>query len=111
MLQIGTDIKDGKCSWLALQALEMSRERVPLPAECSISPLGAGEVMKQHYGKPSAASVQAVQDLFDQLQLRSFYSEYSERVHEQLISASRDVLGVSPEAFLQLLRKIHRRNQ
>ncbi|CAG9865009.1 unnamed protein product [Phyllotreta striolata] len=96
--KIGTDIKDGKCSWLAVLALQRAT-----PAQ--------RKVMDEHYGKDNDESVRIVKNLFEELGLPATFAVYEEesfnitRTHIQQISK-----GLPHDLFFKILRKFYKRD-
>nr|CAH7744755.1 unnamed protein product [Callosobruchus chinensis] len=94
----GTDIKEGKCSWLAVVALQRAT-----PAQ--------RKIMEEHYGKDDEKSIQMVKDLYQELNLPHIYATYEEesynriRTHIQQISK-----GLPHELFFKLLKKVYKRD-
>jgi len=94
----GTDIKDHKCSWLVVQALE----RVT-PEQRTI--------LEEHYGKDEPEHQQRVKDLYKELNLEAVYlkqEEESKQRIEQLIQDNAAILP--PGVFRPILAKIHNRD-
>nr|CAI5863586.1 unnamed protein product [Callosobruchus analis] len=92
------DIREGKCSWLAVVALQRAT-----PAQ--------RKIMEEHYGKDDEKSVQMVKDLYLALNLPHIYATYEEesynriRTHIQQISK-----GLPHELFFKLLKKLYKRD-
>lgn len=96
--KIGTDIQDSKCSWLVVQALARAS-----PAQ--------RETLKQHYGKSAAASVAAVKQLYDDLDLRAVYHAYEDATYAQLTAEIAQVTRMPSEVFTMLVSKIFKRTK
>ena len=98
--KIGTDIVDGKCSWLVVQAL---------------SAAGADEraVLEAHYAKKDAKSEEKVKALFEKLNLSKKYAEFELQSQEEIRAMIERHFGTSEsvpkEVFLSLLQKISKR--
>ncbi|CAH1956272.1 unnamed protein product [Acanthoscelides obtectus] len=94
----GTDIQEGKCSWLAVVALQRATS-------------AQRKIMEEHYGKPDEKSIQLIKDLYLELNLPATYATYEEecfnriRTHIQQISK-----GLPHELFFKLLNKIYKRS-
>nr|AAX55631.1 farnesyl diphosphate synthase [Ips pini] len=77
--KLGTDIQDGKCSWLAVMALQRST-----PAQ--------RKIMEEHYGRSEPESVAIIKQLYEDLTLPNTYAIYEEesfniiKTHIQQIS-------------------------
>jgi farnesyl diphosphate synthase len=96
--KIGTDIQDGKCSWLAVVAMQRaSDEQKKLMQEC--------------YGHKDEAKVAKVKELYNELGLVNTYSIYEEdsynmiRTHIQQVSR-----GLPTALFFKIMDKIYRRD-
>lgn len=95
----GTDIKDGKCTWLAVVAFQRAS-----PAQQAI--------LMECYGKDDDEKVAAVKDVFTQIGLQSIYHAYEEETYN-LINRQIQQLsaGLPHELFLTLLHKLHGRKK
>lgn len=97
--KIGTDIEDGKCSWLAVVALQRAT-----PSQRAL--------LEQCYGYNDPEKVAAVKQVYQQLGLPQIYSRYEEdsynliSTHIQQLSTTR---GLHHELFFKVLEKIYRR--
>lgn len=93
----GTDIQEGKCTWLAVVALQRAS-----PSQ--------RRILEENYGRPDADAVSAVRHLYEELSLPNTYSIYEEesfniiRTHIQQISK-----GLPHKLFFKFLEKIYRR--
>jgi len=96
--KVGTDIQDGKCSWLAVVALQRCTPQ-------------QRKVMEECYGSDDPEKVNAVKDVYNQINLPHIYSTYEEdsynliTTHIQQLSA-----GLNHELFFKLLDKIYKRD-
>ncbi|GAB0092350.1 hypothetical protein DMENIID0001_073400 [Sergentomyia squamirostris] len=70
---IGTDIKEGKCTWLSVKCLERA------------SPVQT-EHFKHYYGKNNQESVDKVRQLYIDLKLPELYHKYTSDLHSSLLS-------------------------
>ena len=104
--KVGTDIQDGKCSWLVVQAKRLS----------SASQL---EVLRANYGRNRPECIAAVKALYADLELQKLYDDYEAKVYAELcdtIGGGADSGDVAlPETLqaplLGLLNKIHKRKK
>lgn len=95
--KIGTDIQDGKCSWLVVQALQ----RATSDADRAL--------ITEHYAKDNADSIGKIKDLYKQLDLERVFREYEDASYAK-IKAMIDEQTVVPAAvFTGLLAKIYKR--
>lgn len=99
--KIGTDIRDGKCSWLANQALNRCNPQ-------------QRQVLEENYGRKDDQCEAKVKKLFDELQLDKAYAEYEQdRVKElnEKIAAVDKSEGLEKSVFEEFLRKIYKRSK
>ncbi|XP_039275971.1 farnesyl pyrophosphate synthase [Nilaparvata lugens] len=95
--KIGTDIQDGKCSWLVVVALQRATPQQK-------------KIIKECYGCSDLEKVQRIKHLYEELGLPATFATYEEesynliQTHIQQISA-----GLSHDLFFTLLEKIYRR--
>ena len=97
--KIGTDIVDGKCSWLVVKALALRDPRVEA-------------IIREHYGrKDSPASEQLIKDLYKELDLPAAYAQ-AELDAERAFNASLDSFdGPLASALRFLAARIFRRQK
>ena len=76
--KIGTDIEEGKCSWLYLKALDLLAQEnsQDLP------------VLKDNYGKRDPKCVQVVKKIYADLRLDKHFKEYEEKVKIEIMDFS-----------------------
>nr|XP_023022494.1 farnesyl pyrophosphate synthase-like isoform X1 [Leptinotarsa decemlineata] len=66
--KIGTDIREGKFSWLAIRTLEKASDRQKI-------------LMKENYGKDNDNSYQIIRNLYDEMNLKEEYKRYKEQTY------------------------------
>lgn len=95
--KVGTDIKDGKCTWLAIVAYQRASPSQRL-------------ILEECYGKDDDEKVAAVKEVYTQIGLPSIYHAYEEET-QNLINRQIQQLsaGLPHELFLALLNKLHGR--
>lgn len=95
--KIGTDIKDAKCSWLAVVALQRA---TPVQRQ----------IMEEHYGKPEPESIESIKKLYEELNIPATYAAYQEdtfnifRTHIQQTSK-----GLPHDLFFRLMKTFYKR--
>ena len=95
--KVGRDIQEGKCSWLAVVALQRANPSQRL-------------IMEECYGCSEADKVARVKELYEDLGVPATYSVYEEesynliRTHIQQVSR-----GLPVELFFKFLDKIYKR--
>jgi farnesyl diphosphate synthase len=94
----GNDIREGKCSWLAVVALQRAT-----PAQ--------RKIMEENYGRPDPEAEKIIRNLYEELSLPNTYSIYEEesfniiRTHIHQISK-----GLPHKLFFKMMEKIYRRD-
>jgi len=93
----GTDIQEGKCSWLAVVALQRAT-----PSQ--------RKIMEEHYGRAEPESVSIIKRLYEDLCLPNTYAIYEEesyniiKTHIQQISK-----GLRHDLFFNIMEKLYKR--
>lgn len=94
----GSDIQEGKCTWLAVVALQRAT-----PAQ--------RQVMEEYYGSSKAEDVARIKDLYEELQLPHTYSVYEEATYDLLRTQIQQVTrGLPHDLFFKILDNIFRRS-
>lgn len=94
----GTDIREGKCTWLVVVALQRAT-----PSQ--------RRILEANYGRDEPEAIQAVRNLYEELSLPNTYSIYEEesfnliRTHIQQISK-----GLPHNLFFKFLDRFYRRD-
>lgn len=95
----GTDIKDHKCSWLVVQAMQRMT-----PQQRAI--------LDANYGRDSKECEAAVKALYRDLQLEQIFFQYEDESYAQIESLLDENSGMLPkDVFFPILKKIHRREK
>ncbi|KHJ84729.1 hypothetical protein OESDEN_15555 [Oesophagostomum dentatum] len=96
--KVGTDIQEGKCTWLCVRAVQKLQGKPEL------------ENFKNNYGKSDPESVKRIKDLMEQLKLReefqNFEKRYSEKVKADIDQVPKRLSTLKPvlhEALTSLL--------
>ncbi|KAJ2948526.1 hypothetical protein O0L34_g7777 [Tuta absoluta] len=97
----GTDIQEGKCSWLAVTALQRCT-----PAQRAL--------FEQCYASKNPEDVAQIKQLYEQLNLQKLYLEQERVKYEEIVrkidALSRDT-SLSPKLFLKLINMIYNRKR
>ncbi|CAH2042353.1 unnamed protein product, partial [Iphiclides podalirius] len=94
----GSDIQDGKCTWLAVVALQRAT-----PSQ--------RQIMEEHYGSSKPEDVAMIKDLYEELQLPHTYSVYEEATYDLLRTQIQQVTrGLPHDLFFKILDNIFRRS-
>lgn len=96
--KIGTDIQDGKCSWLVVQTMLRTT-----PEQRS--------VLEASYAKHDDDAVKKVKELYRHLDLERVYHEYEEDTYQTLRRKIESVSTVPKEVYYFLLYKIYKRSK
>ncbi|XP_022177969.1 farnesyl pyrophosphate synthase-like [Myzus persicae] len=95
--KIGTDIEDGKCSWLAVKALQ----KVTTEQK---------KIMEDNYGIDDQFNVAVIKDLYQQLKLQNTFLLYEEESYNLIRTCIQNFSpGLSQDMFFKLLEKIYKR--
>ena len=103
--KIGTDIQDGKCSWVIVKAMQIAN-----PSQ--------RKILKYNYGQHNDEAVAKVKEVFNQLDMDGIYRNYEEEVYNDIIKQVDEISiadtdgdqALNPDIFLSLLNKIYKRN-
>lgn len=95
--KIGTDIQDGKCSWLAVVFMQRaSEEQKKVFVEC--------------YGKNDPDKIQKIKELYEELAIPNTYFQYEEESYKIICTHIQQISrGLPHDLFFKILEKIYRR--
>lgn len=102
--KLGTDIQDGKCSWLIVVALQRATPKQK-------------EELRKHYGSKDPEDIAKVKSIYEELKLQKLFLQYEEEVYNDILaainrmSAGRSKQRLHPEVFLNFLNQIYKRNR
>lgn len=95
--KLGSDIQEGKCSWMAVTALEKCTEQ-------------QRKYFEAHYGSKEEKNVEKIKQLYEQLELRKLYSENEMAMYEEIkMKIDKLPAGLSPKLFGKLLDTLYQR--
>lgn len=97
--KIGTDIEDGKCTWLIVTALQRCNEQQK-------------KLLLENYGVHNTEAVARVKQIYNELKLEELYHQYESLFYEeicQLIKESTESSKLPETIFLDFLSKIYKR--
>lgn len=117
--KIGTDIQDGKCSWLVVVAMQRaSQEQKEIMKECygqkgerthRIVELSC--LTKSNFVISDPEKVDRVKELYEDLMLPHTYETYEEESYKIITTHIQQISrGLNHELFFKILEKIYRRN-
>uniref|UniRef100_A0A2A4JG86 Farnesyl pyrophosphate synthase n=1 Tax=Heliothis virescens TaxID=7102 RepID=A0A2A4JG86_HELVI len=94
----GTDIQDGKCTWLAVVALQRATPK-------------QRQFMEENYGSSDPEAVAKIRHLYEELQLPHTYSVFEDATYDLLRTQIQQVTrGLPHELFFKILDNIFRRS-
>lgn len=96
--KVGTDIQDAKCSWLVVKALGRAtpEQRARIEAD---------------YGVDEPAKIEAIKDLYRELELPAEFAAYEQASYDGLVAAIEAQDKLPPAVFMNLLAKIYKRSK
>ncbi|CAI9740848.1 farnesyl pyrophosphate synthase-like [Octopus vulgaris] len=94
--KIGTDIEDGKCSWLVVQALSLVSDEQKT-------------VLERNYGCDCPHKIQCVKSLYKELKLDELFLKYEEESYKLLLEKIEKCSHLPKEIFLTFAKKIYKR--
>jgi len=95
--KIGTDIEDGKCSWLVVTALSI----------CSPT---QRQLIQDHYGLKEPSSVELIKNLYRELDIPQLYVAYEEASYKDLSKMVENIEhDLPPSVFQGFMDKIYKR--
>ncbi|XP_022837533.1 farnesyl pyrophosphate synthase 1-like [Spodoptera litura] len=93
----GTDIQEGKCSWLAVTALKHCNE-------------AQRAMFAQYYGRKEPEHVAIIKRLYDELRLPEIYREEETLVYDNIMNKVRSLPSeTAPVFFYKLIDRIYKR--
>lgn len=95
--KIGGDIKEGKCTWLVVVALQRATQ-------------AQRKILEECYGSPDQENVDRVKQLYNELGLPNTYSIYEEETYNLLHTHIQQISrGLPHDLFLKMLERTYRR--
>lgn len=98
----GTDIEEGKCTWLACVAMQRANTQQK-------------QILRDNYGIDNEANVAVVKQLYNDLQIPKVFDRYEEDSYQDIVnhieqmSPSRDGKKIPPLIFHMFLHRIYKR--
>jgi farnesyl diphosphate synthase len=89
--KIGTDIVEGKCSWLIVQSLQHPDLTQDMRDQ-----------LAKHYGRKDSQSENIVKDIYKKLDLQSRYQTFEIASEERITGLIRDFSKIQPQLGLVL---------
>lgn len=94
--KVGTDIQDGKCSWLMVTALGLASK-------------GQKQVLVENYGSGDEERVARVREVFRELRLEEVFHQYEVESRRQIMDRVDRLEGLPRQVFVSFLDKIYGR--
>ncbi|XP_055682830.1 farnesyl pyrophosphate synthase-like [Lutzomyia longipalpis] len=96
--KIGTDIQEGKCTWLVATCLERADE-------------AQKAILKENYAKEDEESVEKIKKLYEDLSIREAFHEYEEKAYKSLKENIPKTKNLPIKLCLNILEKIYKRKK
>lgn len=95
--KVGSDIATGKCSWLAVTALQRANHQQQI-------------VFKECYASADEEKIAVIKELYEQLKLKSLYADYEEQTYNLIHKNIQQLSDELPQhLFISFLEKIYKR--
>ena len=97
--KIGTDIQDGKCSWLIVKALEVASAEEK-------------KILARHYGSQDQTDIEIVKNLYMKLGLVEIFRDYENNFYEEIVEQIDRVSTeneIPKKVFHSFLAKVYKR--
>jgi len=98
----GTDIQDGKCSWLISVAMQRASKEQK-------------DIIKDCYGSSDPNKVAQVKQIYEDLHLRKVYTKFEESLYEDIMLHVKQIKGegqiLPPKLFTTFIDRIYKRSQ
>ncbi len=100
--KIGTDIQEGKCSWVIVVAMQRANKEQK-------------DVLRENYGRRDEEAVARVREVFDKLKIDKVYKTYEENTYNSILNQIQQIPGegklLPPQVFTAFLERIYQRNR
>lgn len=99
----GTDIQDGKCSWLIVLAMQRANSQQK-------------ESLRKSYGSKDPEDVKAVKSVYEELKVKKIFKSYEEDEYNDIVqqinhlSHGREAKALNQDIFHSFLNKIYKRD-
>lgn len=97
----GTDIEDGKCSWVIVSALKIASEEQKA-------------ILIENYGLHEESSVRKVKEIYNELGIQNLYSQFEDKTFQELTVLINNITKFSDlpaEIFHSLMKVLYKRNK
>lgn len=97
--KVGSDIRDGKCSWLAVVALQRANSQQK-------------KILEECYGSKDTEKEAAVKRMYSEMGLPHMYTTYEEQQHNLICTHIQQISrGLPHKMFFDLLDMIYQKNE
>jgi len=103
--KVGTDIRDGKCTWLIIVAMQRANKQQK-------------EVLRANYGRVEEDCVAAVKAVYDELKLPKVYRTFEEEERNDIVQLIKqlpgegklELGGIPSKVFTNFMDRIYKRD-
>ncbi|XP_055691216.1 farnesyl pyrophosphate synthase-like, partial [Lutzomyia longipalpis] len=95
--KVGTDIQDGKCTWLVATCLSRANE-------------SQKNILKKFYGKNNEESVAQIKKLYEEVGIYEAYKKYEEEAYEDIKWKIQEAEGIPKNVCQGIMDKLYKRN-
>ena len=97
--KVGTDIRDGKLTWLIVKALQLASKSQIL-------------MLQEHYGQPSGTAEYVVKSIYDDLALEELFYKHEDNERNEILTKINSLpLSIPQEPFLNVIDALYRREK
>ncbi|CAG2172561.1 unnamed protein product [Oppiella nova] len=99
--KIGTDIEEGKCSWLIISAFKLCDQK-------------QRAIIEENCGVKDGDCVRRVKEIYNKLNLKDHFKKEEERLYKEIclmIENLKNKSQLSPKIFIEFLEKIYKREK
>ncbi|XP_055693629.1 farnesyl pyrophosphate synthase-like [Lutzomyia longipalpis] len=97
MGKIGTDIEDGKCTWLVATFLSRANE-------------AQKDILKKFYGKNNEESVTQIKKLYEEVGIFEAFKNYEDKTYKDIKWKIQEAKGIPKNVCQGLMDKLYKRN-
>lgn len=91
--KVGTDIQDGKCSWLIIQAMKHATD-------------SQKEILLKNYGKHDVNSINKVKEIYNEIGLEQIFHDYESKAIKSITDLMTSIKEIPSSVFIMFLETI-----